>query len=158
MIGSPRPYLHCRSFRSSARRFARAFHQVHSPNRSFQRTRQSAPPNSEVRLNNYENQSLDQQLSSFRGHHCKFRKLCIFRTPCQNECKNILLAFRDWWRFEEAIKAANAAAEARKDIIERDGKKTVFVIYTGIPPFSRHVCFIDGIDGKIIDLRYEYMD
>ena len=60
--------------------------------------------------------------------------------------------------FKEAIGAANAVTDAQKGTFETDGEQTVFVSYSGAPPFSRHVCSINGVDGKITHVRYEHLD
>jgi len=60
--------------------------------------------------------------------------------------------------FKEAVKTVNAVTDAQKGTFEREGELTVFVSYAGAPPFSGHVCSIDGIDGKIAHVRYEHVD
>lgn len=60
--------------------------------------------------------------------------------------------------FKEAIGAVNAVTNAQKGTFETDGEQTVFVSYAGAPPFSGHICSIDGIDGKITHVRYEHLD
>jgi hypothetical protein len=60
--------------------------------------------------------------------------------------------------FNQAVAAVNAAMDAQKGAFEREGEQTVFVSYSGVPPFSYHLCSIDGIDGKIIRVTYEHVD
>mgnify|MGYP001609683751 CR=1 FL=1 len=60
--------------------------------------------------------------------------------------------------FRQAIGAVNVATDAQKGTFEHEGEQTVFVSYTGVPPYSRYLCLIDGVDGKIIDVRYEHLD
>ena len=60
--------------------------------------------------------------------------------------------------FKQAIGAVNVATDAQKGTFEHEGEQTVFVSYTGVPPYSRYLCLIDGVDGKIIDVRYEHLD
>ena len=55
--------------------------------------------------------------------------------------------------FNKAVEAVNASG-VRHEEYESSGEKTVFVKYMGAP-FSVHLCFIDGVGGKIIRLRQE---
>ena len=57
--------------------------------------------------------------------------------------------------FNQAIEAINASG-APHGAYERSDEKTVYVRYMGLPPFSVHICFIDGVGGKIIRLRPEH--
>ena len=57
--------------------------------------------------------------------------------------------------FNQAIEAINASG-APHGAYEHSDEKTVYVKYMGVPPFSVHICFIDGIGGKIIRLRPEH--
>ncbi len=57
--------------------------------------------------------------------------------------------------FDNAIEAVNASG-APHGAYERSGEKTAYVSYMGVPPFSVHICFIDGVGGKIIRLRPEH--
>jgi hypothetical protein len=59
--------------------------------------------------------------------------------------------------FNKAIEAADASG-AYYSVSENSGENTVFVMYMGIPPFSRHICFIDGVEGKIVGLRQVHFD
>ncbi len=56
--------------------------------------------------------------------------------------------------FNKAIEAVDASG-AYHGAYESSGEKRAFVSYMGVPPFSRHICFIDGVGGKIIRLRQE---
>ena len=56
--------------------------------------------------------------------------------------------------FNNAIEAAKASGVPYEEY-ESSGENTVFVKYMGVPPFSLHICFIDGVGGKIIRLRQE---
>ena len=60
--------------------------------------------------------------------------------------------------FNQAIGAVNAALNVQKGTFEHEGEQTVFVSYSGAPPFSGHVCSIDGVGGKIVRVQYEHMD
>ena len=60
--------------------------------------------------------------------------------------------------FSQAMASVNAVTDAYKGAYEHEGQQTVFVSFNGIPPFSRHVCSIDGVSGKIIQIRYEHVD
>ncbi len=55
--------------------------------------------------------------------------------------------------FNEAIEATNASG-----VYHRVGEKAAFVMYMGVPPFSRHMCVIDGAEGKITRLRQVHLD
>lgn len=57
--------------------------------------------------------------------------------------------------FNQAMEAVNASG-AHHGAYERSGEKTVYVQYMGAPPFSLHICFIDGVGDKIIRLRPEH--
>lgn len=57
--------------------------------------------------------------------------------------------------FNKAIEAVNASGVPH-EAYHRSGEKTVFVKYMGVPPFSLHECFIDGVGGKIIRLPQEH--
>ncbi len=57
--------------------------------------------------------------------------------------------------FNQAIEAVNASG-APHGAHERSDEKTVYVQDMGVPPFSVHICFIDGVGGKIIHLRPEH--
>ena len=57
--------------------------------------------------------------------------------------------------FNKAIEAVNASGVPHEEY-DRSGEKTVFVKYMGLPPFSLHICFIDGVGGKITRLRQEH--
>ena len=57
--------------------------------------------------------------------------------------------------FNQAIEAVNTSGVPHEEY-ERSGENTVFVKYMGMPPFSLHICFIDGVGGKIIRLRQEH--
>jgi len=57
--------------------------------------------------------------------------------------------------FNQAIEAVNASG-APHGAYEGSDVKTVYVRYMGVPPFSVHICFIDGVGGKIIHLRPEH--
>jgi hypothetical protein len=60
--------------------------------------------------------------------------------------------------FAHAIASVNAATDASKGTFEHEGEQTVFVSFNGVPPFSGHVCSIDGVNGKIIHVTYEHLD
>ncbi len=57
--------------------------------------------------------------------------------------------------FNQAIEAVNASGVPYEEY-EGSGENTVLVKYMGVPPFSLHICFIDGVEGKIIRLRQEH--
>ncbi len=57
--------------------------------------------------------------------------------------------------FNQAIEAVNASGVPYEEN-ESSDEKTVYVRYMGLPPFSVHICFIDGVGGKIIRLRPEH--
>jgi len=57
--------------------------------------------------------------------------------------------------FNRAIEAVNASGVPYEEY-ESSGENTVLVKYMGVPPFSLHICFIDGVGGKIIRLRQEH--
>ncbi len=58
--------------------------------------------------------------------------------------------------FNQAIEAVTASG-APHGAYERSDENTVYVQYMGVPPFSVHICFIDGVGGKIIRLRPEHL-
>jgi hypothetical protein len=58
--------------------------------------------------------------------------------------------------FNQAVAAVDAATDAKKHAFEHEGKQTVSVTYFGVPPFSYYLCSIDGADGKIVRVTYEY--
>jgi hypothetical protein len=57
--------------------------------------------------------------------------------------------------FNQAIEAVSESGVPH-GVYERSNEKTVYVQYMGVPPFSVHICFIDGVGGKIIRLRPEH--
>ncbi len=57
--------------------------------------------------------------------------------------------------FNQAIEAVNASGVPYEEY-ESSDENTVLVKYMGVPPFSLHICFIDGVEGKIIRLRQEH--
>jgi hypothetical protein len=58
--------------------------------------------------------------------------------------------------FNQAIEAVNASGVPH-GAYERSDENTVYVQYPGVPPFSVHICFIDGVGSKIIRLRPEHI-
>lgn len=84
---------------------------------------------------------------------------CVFaERRAETRAKAFCARFVVGGDFKEAIGAVNAATDVQKGTFEREGEQTVFVSYAGAPPFSGHVCSIDGIDGKITHVRYEHLD
>lgn len=59
--------------------------------------------------------------------------------------------------FNQAIEAVNASGAYHR-AYERSGERTAYVSYMGIPPFSRHMCFIRGVGNKIVRLSYDHFD
>ncbi len=59
--------------------------------------------------------------------------------------------------FNKAIEAVNASG-APHSAYESSGENIAYVSYMGVPPFSRHLCFVDGVGGKIIRLRQVHLD
>jgi hypothetical protein len=57
--------------------------------------------------------------------------------------------------FNKAIEAVSESGTPH-GAYERSDEKTVYVQYMAVPPFSVHICFIDGVAGKIIRLRPEH--
>lgn len=57
--------------------------------------------------------------------------------------------------FNKAVEAVNASGVPYEEY-ESSGENTVLAKYMGVPPFSLHICFIDGVGGKIIRLRQEH--
>ena len=84
---------------------------------------------------------------------------CVFaERRAEIKAKTFCSRFEVGGDFKEAIGAVNAVTDVQKGTFEREGEQTVFVSYVGTPPFSGHVCSIDGIDGKITHVRYEHLD
>ncbi len=59
--------------------------------------------------------------------------------------------------FNKAVEAVTASGGPHHTY-ESSGEKTAYISYMGVPPFSRHICFIDGVRGKIIRLRQVHFD
>ena len=57
---------------------------------------------------------------------------------------------------EHAI-AADAEARLAKWITGTDGIRVMLVTYIGMPPFSRHICWIKATS-TVISAEYGYMD
>jgi hypothetical protein len=53
---------------------------------------------------------------------------------------------------------AHAARTAGDDRLRRIGEQSITVGYTGIPPFSRHLCDIRAGNGKVAAKKYVYLD
>ncbi len=61
--------------------------------------------------------------------------------------------------FEQAVAAAMSETTARKHQSRGDkGEDVLWVTYLGIPPFSRHLCMVEGIKGKISKVEYMRLD
>lgn len=59
--------------------------------------------------------------------------------------------------FNKAVDAADASGAYHK-VAEDSGKNSLFVMFVGVPPFSRHFCFVEGVGGKIVRLSQEHFD
>jgi len=59
--------------------------------------------------------------------------------------------------FNKAVEAADAS-DAYHNVVKDSGENSLFVMYMGIPPFSRHICFIEGVGGKIVRLSQKHFD
>lgn len=61
--------------------------------------------------------------------------------------------------FEQAVAAATSETVAHKRQTKGDkGEDVLWVRYLGTPPFSRHICVIEGIKGKISSVEYLHLD
>ncbi len=61
--------------------------------------------------------------------------------------------------FEQAVVAARSEAAARQRRSKGDkGEDVLWVVYLGTPPFSRHICVVEGIKGKISNVEYLHLD
>lgn len=61
--------------------------------------------------------------------------------------------------FEQAVTAATSEAAARKHRSKGDmGEDVLWVSYLGVPPFSRHLCIVEGIKGRISNVEYSHLD
>lgn len=58
----------------------------------------------------------------------------------------------------DAIAATRMITDAGRNVHDHDGERTVLVTFMGAPPFSQFLCTIDGIDGKIVRVRYDHWD
>lgn len=55
----------------------------------------------------------------------------------------------------EVAKAARDAGDSRHRMIRASD---ISIAYIGVPPFSRHVCSIEGESGKVTKARYVHID
>lgn len=55
-------------------------------------------------------------------------------------------------------KVAEAAKGKGTDMLRRIQPESVTVGFTGLPPFSRHLCTVEAEGGKVTNARYLYLD
>lgn len=61
--------------------------------------------------------------------------------------------------FDQAATTATLETAARKRQSKGDnGEDVLWVVYLGTPPFSRHICVVEGIKGKISNVEYLHLD
>ncbi len=71
----------------------------------------------------------------------------------QSQAKAFCERFPVGSSFEEAVKQALSTTYGHRSTDDR-----AYAMFIGIPPFSRHFCFIRGADGKVIEANYEHFD
>ena len=57
--------------------------------------------------------------------------------------------------FAEVAEIAKTAGE---DQLRFMREESIFIGFTGIPPFSRHACDVRGEGGKVVTKRYVHLD
>ena len=57
--------------------------------------------------------------------------------------------------FAEVAETARAIGEDRLRLIQED---SIIIGFTGIPPFSRHICDVRGKQGNVVSRAYIYLD
>jgi hypothetical protein len=87
-----------------------------------------------------------------------FGSCLLTERRAETKAKSFCARFVIGGDFNQAVAAVNAAMDAKKGAFVHEGEQTVFVSYSGVPPYSRHLCSIDGIDDKIIRVSYEHVD
>ncbi|QDA56525.1 hypothetical protein [Thermomonas aquatica] len=76
----------------------------------------------------------------------KAAAICASITPGQNPAP-----LRD-----QAL--ADGASDFQTRWGKADGMDTLFITYVGLPPFSRHMCFVRAKDGKVVSAKLAYLD
>ena len=57
--------------------------------------------------------------------------------------------------FAEVAETAKTVGEDRLRLIREE---SIFIGFTGVPPFSRHACEVRGEEGKVVTTEYVYLD
>jgi hypothetical protein len=57
---------------------------------------------------------------------------------------------------ERAIAAG--ASEQQSRWMEWQGSDTLLATYTGVPPFSRHICSVTAQGGRVVEAKLAYID
>jgi hypothetical protein len=55
-------------------------------------------------------------------------------------------------------KVSNDATSVGNDRLRRIEANKVVVGFIGFSPYSRHLCIVEGVDGKVAETRYFYLD
>lgn len=53
---------------------------------------------------------------------------------------------------------AEGASERQTRWMSADGVDTLFITFVGIPPFSRHQCYVKAQDGRVISATRGHLD